>query len=170
MLTEICFNQKIKLISTALWVHSDSYSICTEGPFPGLKRPGHGAGHSSPSSIDVKNQQNNTLTLPYALNCTHSCSFTHFPYLMYFHQTATMFYDNCASQELLWQMWSEAHTTVINGLHNYLFSRLYDVSTSSCAHWTLVVSSFSIRLCHSSLLPLVPFPPSVIESLPSKWV
>jgi hypothetical protein len=51
-----------------------------------------------------------------------------------------------------------------------LFSRLYDVSTSSCAHWTLIVSSFSIRLCHSSLLPLVPFPPSLLESLPSSRV
>ena len=51
-----------------------------------------------------------------------------------------------------------------------LFSRLYDVSTSSCARWTLIISSSSIRLCHSSLLPLVPFPPSVLESLPTKWV
>jgi hypothetical protein len=55
-------------------------------------------------------------------------------------------------------------------LNILLFSRLYDVFTSSCAHWTLKVSSFSIRLCHSSLLPPVPFPPSVLESLPSKWV
>ena len=44
----------------------------------------------------------------------------------------------------------------------YLFSRLYDVSTSSCVHLTIIVSSSSICLCHSSLLPLIPFPPSVI--------
>ena len=44
----------------------------------------------------------------------------------------------------------------------YLFSRLYDVSTSSCAHLTIILSSSSICLCHSSLLPLIPFPPSVL--------
>ena len=44
----------------------------------------------------------------------------------------------------------------------YLFSRLYDVSTSFCAHLTIILSSSSICLCHSSLLPLIPFPPSVL--------
>ena len=44
----------------------------------------------------------------------------------------------------------------------YLFSRLYDASTSSCAHLTIILSSSSICLCHSSLLPLIPFPPSVL--------
>ena len=44
----------------------------------------------------------------------------------------------------------------------YLFSSLYDVSTSSCAHLTIIVSSSSICLCHSSLLPLIPCPPSVL--------
>ena len=44
----------------------------------------------------------------------------------------------------------------------YLFSRLYDVSTSSCAHLTIILSSSSICLCHSSLLPSIPFPPSVL--------
>ena len=44
----------------------------------------------------------------------------------------------------------------------YLFSRLYDVSTSSCAHLTIILSSSSICLCHSSLLPLIPFPSSVL--------
>jgi len=50
----------------------------------------------------------------------HRCSFTftRFLFLTYFHQTATRFYVNCASQELLWQMWSEAHTAVISGLYN----------------------------------------------------
>ena len=43
-----------------------------------------------------------------------------------------------------------------------LFSRLYDVSTSSCAHLTIILSSSSICLCHSSLFPLIPFPPSVL--------
>ena len=42
-----------------------------------------------------------------------------------------------------------------------LFSRLYDVSTFSCAHLTIILSSSSICLCHSSLLPLISFPPSV---------
>jgi len=50
-----------------------------------------------------------------------------------------------------------------------LFSRFYKVSTSSCAHWTLIVSSFSIRLCHSSLLPLVPFSP-ISPRIPSAQV
>jgi len=43
-----------------------------------------------------------------------------------------------------------------------LFSRLYDVSTSSCAHSTIILYSSSSCLCHSSLLPLIPFPPSVL--------
>ena len=43
-----------------------------------------------------------------------------------------------------------------------LFSRLYDVSTSSCAHFTIILYSSSSCLCHSSLLPLIPFPPSVL--------
>ena len=43
-----------------------------------------------------------------------------------------------------------------------LFSRLYDVSTSSCAHLTIILSSSSICLCRSSLLPLIPFPPSIL--------
>jgi len=71
-------------------------------------------------ALMLRISRTNTSTLPYALNCMHRCRFTitHFPYLMYFHQTAMRFYDNCASQELLWQMWSEVHTTVINGLYN----------------------------------------------------
>jgi hypothetical protein len=44
----------------------------------------------------------------------------------------------------------------------YLFSRLYNVFTSSCAHLTIILSSSSSCLCHSSLLPVVPFPPSVL--------
>ena len=43
-----------------------------------------------------------------------------------------------------------------------LFSRLYDVSTSSCAHLTIILYSSSSCLCHSSLLPLILFPPSVL--------
>ena len=34
----------------------------------------------------------------------------------------------------------------------YLFSRLYNVSTPSCAHLTIILSSSSSCLCHSSLL------------------
>ena len=44
----------------------------------------------------------------------------------------------------------------------YLFSRLYDVSTSFCAHLTIILSCSSICLCHFSLLPLIHFPPSVL--------
>ena len=44
----------------------------------------------------------------------------------------------------------------------YLFSKLYNFSTSSCAHLTIILSSFSSCLCHSSLLPLIPFLPSVL--------
>ena len=44
----------------------------------------------------------------------------------------------------------------------YIFSRLYDISTSSCAQLTIILSSSSICLCHSSLLPSIPFPPSVL--------
>jgi hypothetical protein len=43
-----------------------------------------------------------------------------------------------------------------------LFSRLYNVSTSSCTHLTIILSSSSSCLCHSSLLPLTPFLPSVL--------
>ena len=43
-----------------------------------------------------------------------------------------------------------------------LFSRLYNVSTSSCAHLTVILSSCSSCLCHFSLLPLIPFLPSVL--------
>ena len=41
----------------------------------------------------------------------------------------------------------------------YLFSRLSNVSTSSCAHLAIIFSSSSSCLCHSSLLPLIPFQP-----------
>ena len=40
-----------------------------------------------------------------------------------------------------------------------LFSRLYNVPTSSCARLAIVVSSFSSCFCHSSRLPSIPFPP-----------
>ena len=39
---------------------------------------------------------------------------------------------------------------------------LYNVSTSSCAHLTFILSFSSSCLCHSSLLPLIPFLPSVL--------
>jgi len=42
-----------------------------------------------------------------------------------------------------------------------LISRLYIVFTSSCTHLTIIVSSSSSCLCHSSLLPSIPFFPSV---------
>ena len=42
-------------------------------------------------------------------------------------------------------------------LSSSLFSSLYNVSTSSCAHLTIILSSSSSSLSHSSLLPLIPF-------------
>ena len=42
----------------------------------------------------------------------------------------------------------------------YLFSRLFDVSTPSCALLTIILYSSSICFCHSSLLLLIPFPPN----------
>ena len=52
---------------------------------------------------------------------------------------------------------THTHTRVL-----LLFSRLYDVSASSCAHLSIILSSSSICLCHSSLLPLIPLTPSVL--------
>jgi hypothetical protein len=49
-----------------------------------------------------------------------------------------------------------------NPLDIYLFSRLYNVSTSSCVHLTITISSSSSCLCHSSLLSSTPFLPSVL--------
>ena len=68
---------------------------------------------------------------------------------------------------------------VIKGLSLYfyrifllllLFSRLYNVSTSSCAHLTIIVSSSSSCLCHSSLLPLIPFFSPISPLIPSAQV
>ena len=50
-----------------------------------------------------------------------------------------------------------------------LFSRLYNVSTSSCAHLIIILSSSSSCLCHSSLLPLLPFLP-ISPLIPSAQV
>ena len=43
-----------------------------------------------------------------------------------------------------------------------LFSSLYNVSTSSCARLAIIVSSSSSSFCHSTRLPSIPFPPSVL--------
>ena len=43
-----------------------------------------------------------------------------------------------------------------------LCSRFFNFSTSSCAHLTIIVSSSVSCLCHSSLLPSIPFLPSVL--------
>ena len=51
----------------------------------------------------------------------------------------------------------------------YSFTRLYDVSTHFCAHLTIILSSSSSCLCHSSLLPLIPFPP-ISPLIPSAQV
>jgi len=51
----------------------------------------------------------------------------------------------------------ETFTILMSAIPNcfllILFSRLYNVSTSSCAHLTIILSSSSSCLCHSSLLP-----------------
>ena len=59
------------------------------------------------------------------------------------------------------------HACYMFGLYLYhhktlLFSRLYNVSTSSCARLAIIVSSSSSCFCHSSRLPSIPFPPSVL--------
>ena len=43
-------------------------------------------------------------------------------------------------------------------IYIYIFSRLFDVSTSSCAHLTIILSFSSVCLCHSNLLLLIHFP------------
>jgi hypothetical protein len=43
----------------------------------------------------------------------------------------------------------------------FLFSRLYNVPTSSCACMAIIVSSSSSCFCNSRRLPSIPFPPSV---------
>ena len=63
---------------------------------------------------------------------------------------STIFFPHCLINDIIFE----------NQL--LLFSRLYDVSTSSCAHLTIILSSSFMCLCHSILLPLIPFPPSVL--------
>jgi hypothetical protein len=43
-----------------------------------------------------------------------------------------------------------------------LFSRLYDVYTSSCAHFAIMLSSSSNCFYLSNLLPVTPFLPSFL--------
>jgi len=45
--------------------HPASYPLRTGGFFPGVKRPGREAGHSPPSSTEVKNAWNYTSTPPF---------------------------------------------------------------------------------------------------------
>ena len=59
------------------------------------------------------------------------------------------------------QLNHKSHTTVCNQVCViYLFCRLYNVSTFSCAHLKMILSSSSSCLCHSSLPPLTPFLPT----------
>jgi hypothetical protein len=44
----------------------------------------------------------------------------------------------------------------------YLFSRLYDVFTSSCAHFAIMLSSSYNCFYLSNLLPVTPFLPSFL--------
>jgi hypothetical protein len=48
--------------------HPASYPMGTVGSFPGVKRPGREADHSSPSSAEVKNAWSYTSTAPICLH------------------------------------------------------------------------------------------------------
>ena len=54
-------------------------------------------------------------------------------------------------------------------MHGQPHIRLYNVSTLSCVLLTIILSSSSIYLCHSSLRPLIPFPP-INHLIPSAQV
>jgi hypothetical protein len=51
-------------IQTGSGVHPASYSMGTEGSFPGVKRVVCEADHSSPSSAEIKDTQSHTSTPP----------------------------------------------------------------------------------------------------------
>jgi hypothetical protein len=53
------------IVQTASGVHQTSYAIGTKGPFPGVKRQGHEADYSPPTSAEVK-KTIYTSTPPYA--------------------------------------------------------------------------------------------------------
>ena len=65
-----------------------------------------------------------------------------------------------------WTLWIRIFTCQFMearcNLISLLFSSLYNVSTSSYVHLTIMVSSSSSCLCHSSLLPSIPFLPSAL--------
>jgi hypothetical protein len=61
-----------RLVQTGSGAHSASYPMGTGAVFLGVKRPGHEADHSPPSSAEVKNVWSLTSTLQY--NFMVSCS------------------------------------------------------------------------------------------------
>jgi len=50
---------------TGFGTHSASFPMSTGVSFPAVKRPGHEADHSPPSSAEVKNEWSHTSTHPY---------------------------------------------------------------------------------------------------------
>jgi len=65
-----------RMLETTL---NKSYPIDTRGSFPGVKRPGHEADHSPPSSAEVKNAWSYTPLLQY--NFIAWCSVTSYLFL-----------------------------------------------------------------------------------------
>jgi hypothetical protein len=55
----------LHVVQTGSGVHSTSYPMGGEDPFPGIKRPGREADHSPPSNADVKKIWSYTSSPPY---------------------------------------------------------------------------------------------------------
>jgi hypothetical protein len=56
----------LRVVQTGSGVHPTSYTLGSGGCFPGVKRPGREADHSSPTSAEVKEMWIYTSTPPYA--------------------------------------------------------------------------------------------------------
>jgi hypothetical protein len=58
-------DETFHVVQTGSWVHPASYTMGTGSSFPGVKRPGREADHSSPTSAEVKKMWIYTSTTPY---------------------------------------------------------------------------------------------------------
>jgi hypothetical protein len=56
----------LNVVQTGSGVHPTSYTMSTGSSFPGVKRQGHEADHSPPTSAEVKKMWIYTSTPPYA--------------------------------------------------------------------------------------------------------
>jgi hypothetical protein len=56
----------LRAVQTGSVAHPGSYPMDTGDFFPGVKRPGRGDDHSSPTSAEVKKMRIYTATPPYA--------------------------------------------------------------------------------------------------------